>query len=177
MTHRFRPVLRRLGGIAFCLLLLLVGISLRWEVRWQSSSGQHYITLRNGAVYHINRAYLSDGFPLPKSPWAGPPSGGWASSAGWEVRDSRGGLDFWGRDRSLTGKPGVVSTSYPLAPILLVIGVLTGVSWWRETTCKPKHEHCQRCGYDLTGNVSGVCPECGVRRQNRQGAVDERAIR
>ena len=20
---------------------------------------------------------------------------------------------------------------------------------------------CQRCGYDLTGNVSGVCPECG----------------
>lgn len=21
--------------------------------------------------------------------------------------------------------------------------------------------HCQECGYDLTGNVSGVCPECG----------------
>ncbi|UCG17088.1 MAG: hypothetical protein JSV19_03465 [Phycisphaerales bacterium] len=20
---------------------------------------------------------------------------------------------------------------------------------------------CRRCGYDLTGNVSGVCPECG----------------
>jgi len=22
--------------------------------------------------------------------------------------------------------------------------------------------HCQACGYDLTGNVSGVCSECGV---------------
>jgi predicted Zn-ribbon and HTH transcriptional regulator len=22
--------------------------------------------------------------------------------------------------------------------------------------------HCQRCGYDLTGNMSGVCPECGL---------------
>jgi len=22
--------------------------------------------------------------------------------------------------------------------------------------------HCQGCGYDLTGNVSGVCPECGT---------------
>jgi len=22
---------------------------------------------------------------------------------------------------------------------------------------------CQKCGYDLTGNVSGVCPECGFR--------------
>lgn len=22
--------------------------------------------------------------------------------------------------------------------------------------------HCSHCGYNLTGNVSGVCPECGV---------------
>lgn len=22
--------------------------------------------------------------------------------------------------------------------------------------------HCQKCGYDLTGNVSGLCPECGT---------------
>ncbi len=21
--------------------------------------------------------------------------------------------------------------------------------------------HCQKCGYDLTGNTSGRCPECG----------------
>jgi len=23
--------------------------------------------------------------------------------------------------------------------------------------------HCAACDYDLTGNVSGVCPECGTR--------------
>jgi hypothetical protein len=23
--------------------------------------------------------------------------------------------------------------------------------------------HCRNCGYNLTGNVSGVCPECGER--------------
>lgn len=23
-------------------------------------------------------------------------------------------------------------------------------------------DHCRACGYDLTGNVSGVCPECGT---------------
>ena len=27
---------------------------------------------------------------------------------------------------------------------------------------RPKRGLCQTCGYDLTGNVSGVCPECGV---------------
>ena len=27
---------------------------------------------------------------------------------------------------------------------------------------KPRGDrHCRKCGYDLTGNVSGVCPECG----------------
>ncbi|MHC4067470.1 MAG: hypothetical protein ACYSUI_23615, partial [Planctomycetota bacterium] len=24
---------------------------------------------------------------------------------------------------------------------------------------------CQRCGYDLTGNASGICPECGASRK------------
>jgi hypothetical protein len=23
--------------------------------------------------------------------------------------------------------------------------------------------HCKKCGYDLTGNTSGVCPECGTQ--------------
>ena len=27
---------------------------------------------------------------------------------------------------------------------------------------------CPKCGYDLTGNVSGVCPECGNRKQNAE---------
>ena len=26
---------------------------------------------------------------------------------------------------------------------------------------KPGPGHCRKCGYDLTGNVSGKCPECG----------------
>ena len=26
---------------------------------------------------------------------------------------------------------------------------------------------CPGCGYCLTGNVSGVCPECGMKRPDR----------
>jgi predicted RNA-binding Zn-ribbon protein involved in translation (DUF1610 family) len=40
----------------------------------------------------------------------------------------------------------------------------------------PEH-HCQSCGYDLTGNISGVCPECGtdvpVGIQEARSAEDE----
>lgn len=49
--------------------------------------------------------------------------------------------------------------------------MLAIVTWWctlialavglyfRENV--PPEGHCEHCGYDLTGNVSGVCPECG----------------
>ena len=29
---------------------------------------------------------------------------------------------------------------------------------------------CLHCGYDLTGNVSGLCPECGSVVGNRSGS-------
>ena len=32
-----------------------------------------------------------------------------------------------------------------------------------EQNHKLDPEHCGKCGYSLTGNTSGVCPECGER--------------
>jgi hypothetical protein len=32
---------------------------------------------------------------------------------------------------------------------------------WRLLHRRPPAGHCQECGYNLKGNVSGVCPECG----------------
>jgi hypothetical protein len=34
-----------------------------------------------------------------------------------------------------------------------------------EVVAHLSRERCNTCGYDLTGNVSGVCPECGAPRQ------------
>jgi rubrerythrin len=31
---------------------------------------------------------------------------------------------------------------------------------------KPGTSHCTNCGYNLTGNTSGKCPECGSRVQS-----------
>jgi hypothetical protein len=32
---------------------------------------------------------------------------------------------------------------------------------WRARRRRRRAGRCAKCGYDLTGNVSGVCPECG----------------
>src|SRR5687767_3380122 len=43
---------------------------------------------------------------------------------------------------------------------LLPAGRATG--WlWRRAVRRKREGRCWQCGYDVTGNVSGVCPECG----------------
>ncbi len=50
----------------------------------------------------------------------------------------------------------------------LLLGVCVGTAYLSRRH-RPLLSQCIRCGYDLTGNVSGRCPECGVRREDRQG--------
>lgn len=54
-----------------------------------------------------------------------------------------------------------------LAWSALIMYALTALVWapwirtkW-QTRRRPPSGHCASCGYDLTGNVSGRCPECG----------------
>jgi hypothetical protein len=47
----------------------------------------------------------------------------------------------------------------PLWIPLVTLAVLTVILWSRAR-CPPRG-CCQTCGYNLTGNTTGVCPECG----------------
>ena len=46
--------------------------------------------------------------------------------------------------------------------VALLVVFLTPASWlwWRDRSFPPGM--CETCGYDLTGNASGHCPECGA---------------
>ncbi len=48
----------------------------------------------------------------------------------------------------------IIGASY--AGLIAVVGVLL----WLQRRAARGHE-CRHCLYDLTGNVTGVCPECG----------------
>lgn len=43
--------------------------------------------------------------------------------------------------------------------IPLILPAFVGVQRYRHRT---KRGHCSKCRYDLTGNTSGLCPECGT---------------
>lgn len=52
----------------------------------------------------------------------------------------------------------------PFWPVVVLtavaaLGLLSGHSGHRRRSQEPV---CNRCGYNLTGNISGICPECGT---------------
>lgn len=49
----------------------------------------------------------------------------------------------------------------------LAAGVISAVCWLAGPK-RPVKGHCSSCGYDLTGNVSGTCPECGTPVPGRE---------
>ncbi len=70
---------------------------------------------------------------------------------------------------ALIGMTRVNGFTLPLVYPFATVAIPTFLVWWFWP--KPiKPGHC-RCGYDLTGNTSGVCPECGepmVRKGDAQ---------
>jgi hypothetical protein len=83
------------------------------------------------------RSNWCDGFGLPYFYNDGPPFG----SYGYGRHD-----EYFGR--------------IPLWLPVAVVGVVT--LWLYRRTRGFPGGRCHRCGYDLTANVSGVCPECGT---------------
>ncbi len=57
-----------------------------------------------------------------------------------------------------------LSWSFHIPVWLLVVGVALpiGILLWLWPDRRTKAGFCKTCKYDLTGNVSGVCPECGT---------------
>lgn len=58
------------------------------------------------------------------------------------------------------------SASYYWLPAVAIVNAVIYASFARLVfecaKSKPGKGHCVNCGYNLTGNVSGVCPECGA---------------
>ncbi len=85
---------------------------------------------------------------------------------GWFVRRSdRTRLRLWFRYRLYNwgSRYWHYSLFIPLWVPILTIAIPTVWLWRRDRRHPPGH--CRNCGYDLTGNVTGVCSECGMEAE------------
>ncbi len=130
------------SGVAVCVMNGAAwGISTTWGVSFFGSTMQ--FSAANGIIYldYYGREVSQASVPR------------------WQYGRTTGGLGLtwpllilWSWGRSFVLK-------LPLWIPFLIVALPTAYLFWRDRRHPPGH--CQKCGYDLQGNVSGVCPECG----------------
>jgi hypothetical protein len=116
------------------------------------------------------------------APWTNFPQGQGLTQFYDFVPDSGWGGFRWGSNELSTvtnnspyteTKIPFLMTSIPLWPLVLATAVLPLIALSRYGIRRLKREpgHCQSCGYNLTGNTSGVCPECGTPVAKKLGSI------
>ncbi len=146
------------GGVTLCVLLFALWLASGWwMLAWVGRSGQqHFIgTMMYGGECTIWSlpSGTREWFPFPADGFSGlrhVPGWNWTyfelSWSDWSVQSKRR-LDI----------------SFPLWLPFLLLALPTGLLFWSDHRKRMRPNACATCGYDLTGNTSGKCPECGVR--------------
>lgn len=68
--------------------------------------------------------------------------------------------------------PGILAAEFPVWVVAAVCGASAITVWSLRRRRRSAPGCCVHCGYDLTGNTSGRCPECGcavAERVDRSG--------
>ncbi len=144
---RLHPRIRRIAmrpafGVSL-LILVLWGVSLR--DCWATTLGDGHIRLTDGTIYYYPQFVLPPGLHR------------FSTMRQLGLRLPRIRYEpAWGK---------VVEYVFPLWVALALPWTASCWSWLRNRRRIPPG-HCRVCGYDLTGNVSGVCPECGHGIEN-----------
>ena len=132
------------AGLSVCLTLLLAStVSFFKGVGYYHKTGQ--VLVRDGGLLVWNHPFRNlSGLRA------------FTAATGWS------GRPLWHRVRGFFWVPkvdaGGVWVGFGLP--LIFASAVTAYLFWRDSRRIPPG-HCRKCGYDLTGNESGICPECG----------------
>lgn len=181
---RTRHVLKWAGTTTSALLLVAWGLSLKWSLAY--SGVENAVGWQCGAVYLVqareqekdeptSRRYErpADGWQCQAVRWDSMRGTTWLQTWPWRLglylpethtQTFRFRILLW----TLAGPTRIRTFMLPFWVPLAPVSAATIVLWWRDRQPRFPANHCQKCGYNLTGNTSGRCPECGVAVSFRQ---------
>lgn len=91
---------------------------------------------------------------------------------GWQAQPEVGGVVCRGRLNWIDQRIDLSSHSHfrtraavlPIEAVIIASGLVPALRFYRRGRRRcAAAGRCTRCGYSLTGNISGVCPECGTK--------------
>ncbi len=147
---------------AFLVFLLMLSgwiVSFQYSLRYQNPKCDFVIVFDCGGAL----------FAWYSPPRWHPRHVGWETGLAVERREGRS----WLLPQLTRPRADATWLQLPLLPILLLLLAATCWFFWKDNP--PPPTHCRFCGYDMKGNVSGVCPECGTRRDDAEAEVRNEA--
>ncbi|GJM24122.1 MAG: hypothetical protein DHS20C16_05370 [Phycisphaerae bacterium] len=121
-------------GIALSVALAVCWIVARVSMVMYGASRFHVFLRHGGLEYYFHGETEASGLTIRK-----PSYGVWTRWPSYKKGSGYTKIPFW---------------------ILFVPSILITIWLWRTSRILPGK--CWNCRYDLTGNVSGTCPECGT---------------
>jgi hypothetical protein len=94
----------------------------------------------------------------------------------WDIGayGSLGRLGFFLDNRTGAAGNARIAIVFPIAVQAAVAAVVPEIWLVIRGRKRSAGDRCRECSYDLTGNVSGVCPECGSRIDGRRVGVGQK---
>lgn len=148
MRSRLRSTFKWGCTVLTALLLVLWVGSVWWGVRVHSEGAGPLLDLDRGRLFCIwfnPRSHWPEGIELEAIE-----RHDWSMAWGFTWR-----REFISRQNCMLYLVGI-----PMWSLVLVTGGPCARLWYRDRRRAP--ERCAKCGYDLRGSVTGVCPECGA---------------
>ncbi len=151
MKTKWRQRLRstcKWGGVTLCVLLFALWFA----------SGWYMIKLRLGTIYNPygHLRFFSGTAEYYSREWATYQS--FIDPSRSEITRLYGRrYQWWAFEQTSMGNV----TAFPIWLPFLAIALPTGFLFWSNHR-QGRPGHCAACGYNLTGNTTGRCPECGA---------------
>ena len=146
--------LRRLAkwvGVAICTLIAVVWVIGGWWYAYYAIRPEITLHIDSGCVSYIQIARIPT-YRRKRD----------RNLAQFEIAFSPFPTPKWKWTPKYLASKGNRLLTLPCWIPLLFVGLPTAILFWRDRRRRIPAAHCQKCGYDLTGNTSGRCPECGA---------------